>query len=85
MRMLWILILLVGCPSKQPAKSIEKPAVSDDMCCCEHIVDGDIIQEKLLSKSECSTKEEGTCITVDPGRRTPHSCCPDAKGATCGG
>ena len=59
-------------------------ATEANMCCCEHVVEGDIIDEKLLPKDQCSQKVDGQCITVDPNRLTPHSCCPNATGERCG-
>jgi len=60
-------------------------AAADIQCCCEHVVEGDILTEDLLDSRVCTEERtEGRCVVVDPGRFTPHPCCPDATGATCG-
>ena len=55
---------------------------TEDSCCCKYLTD-DIINEDLLSVKECQSRK-GECIKVDPGRLTPHPCCPNAVGPTCG-
>ena len=54
-------------------------------CCCEFLVEGDILEEDLLTVDECAARDSGQCIEVDPNRLTPHPCCPDAQGERCGG
>lgn len=60
------------------------PVAQDQNCCCEFIVEGDIIEEDLLPVDQCAAREQGQCIEVDPNRLTPHPCCPDATGERCG-
>jgi hypothetical protein len=49
-------------------------------CCC-FVIRDDLATEELLPLTECD--EKGTCIEVDPSRRTPHPCCPNATGPLC--
>lgn len=53
-------------------------------CCCELVREGDILVEDALPADECTLQPQGMCITVDPGRLTPHPCCPNATGERCG-
>ena len=70
--------IIVGC-TREPA-----PAAPPSLCCCEFLVQGDILKEDLVAASDCPTRDRGRCIQVDPMRLTPHPCCPNAKGERCG-
>jgi|GEM_PF-5810628 len=72
-------------PQTPQPQTTESVTIIGDSCCCEHIVEGDIIKEDLIPINECPSLEDGQCIAVDPGRLTPHPCCPDAVGDRCGG
>lgn len=67
--------------------AVEDHAMPGEKCCCQFIVPGtgDIMDEDLLAIDDCAQQERGECVVVDPGRLTPHPCCPQASGATCGG
>jgi hypothetical protein len=91
-------LIAASCSSANKALTVpEPPATSGaatapprnatmvgQQCCCEFIVEGDILKEDLRSPDACRAEERGMCIQVDPGRGTPHACCPDATGSTCG-
>ena len=63
---------------------LEFSAADEFQCCCEHVVEGDILVEDLLDARVCTDERSaGRCVIVDPGRLTPHPCCPDATGETC--
>jgi len=72
------LLLLSNCAPKP----VEPPA--PEKICCRFVIQGDILTEDLLTKEECSQRQYGTVVPVEPGRLTPHPCCPDATGPTCG-
>lgn len=72
------LLLLSNCAPKP----VEPPA--PEKVCCRFIIGGDIMTEDLLTKEECLKQDHGEVITVPPERGTPHPCCPDATGPTCG-
>lgn len=72
------LLLLSNCAPKP----VEPPV--PEKICCLFIIQGDIMTEDLLTKEECLKQDHGEVIEVDPGRGTPHPCCPDATGPTCG-
>jgi hypothetical protein len=81
----WVMVGLAfavaGCGDGDDDKGVAEAG-----CCCEFVVEGDIIEEDLLDEQVClGEREQGRCIEVDPGRSTPHPCCPDAKGDTCSG
>lgn len=77
------------CPSGQDCTQFIHPHVCEvgepDNCCCQFIVDGDIIMEDYLSRDEClNDRFLGICSVVNPLRLTPHPCCPLATGERCG-
>lgn len=53
-------------------------------CCCAHVIEGDILTEDALPVADCAARDSGQCVIVDPGRLTPHPCCPSATGERCG-
>ncbi|WP_417911560.1 hypothetical protein [Candidatus Electronema sp. TJ] len=73
-----MLLPVVGCLPKPVA-----PPVPEKVC-CRFVEGGDMLTEDLLTKEECGQRQHGTVVPVDPGRLTPHPCCPDATGETCG-
>jgi hypothetical protein len=73
-----VLFLMTGCVPKP----VEPP--QPEKVCCRFIIGGDIMTEDLLTKEECLKQDHGEVIEVDPGRDTPHPCCPNATGPTCG-
>lgn len=81
-RFLWCSILLwcAACSSEEKGDGLPEGS-----CCCEHVVEGDIITEDVQDADVCTGElEGGQCITVDPNRLTPHPCCPNATGERCG-
>ncbi len=72
------LLLLSNCAPKP----VEPPV--PEKICCRFVIQGDILTEDLLTKEECSQRQYGTVVPVEPGRLTPHPCCPDSAGPTCG-
>jgi hypothetical protein len=73
-----VLLPVVGCIPKPI------PPPSQEQVCCLFVAGGDMLTEDLLTKEECAKRQHGTVVPVDPGRFTPHPCCPDATGETCG-
>jgi len=58
----------------------------DDHCCCEFVVQGDIVQEDLLEVSDCTQSRGGRCVRINPLRIAPHTCCPErGEGERCNG
>jgi hypothetical protein len=53
-------------------------------CCCQFVIEGDILTEDLVdSAAECVDRDGGQC--TDPTDRiAPHPCCPEvAAGGRC--
>ena len=60
------------------------PPPSQEKVCCAFIIQGDIMTDDLMTQEECLKQPHGEVIEVAPGLLTPHPCCPDATGPTCG-
>jgi hypothetical protein len=78
------LLLLVMACADEPAPETDPYGLPAGYCCCEFVVEGDILTEDALPAEECTAQTSGMCITVDPNRLTPHPCCPNATGERCG-
>jgi len=81
-----LVFLLVSCNNAKIGPDNTNKNVESNIgeyCCCEFLT-GDIMNEDWLAKDECLKRGNGKCITVNPGRLTPHPCCPNAQGERCG-
>ena len=74
-----VILLVLACAKEPNTPPAPVP------CCCEFLVQGDVLKEDFVAASDCTTRQRGRCIQVDPMRMTPHPCCPQAKGERCGG
>jgi hypothetical protein len=55
------------------------------LCCCEFLVEGDILTNDLLARGHCQADSiGGMCVEVNPDWLAPHACCPQAAGSRCG-
>ena len=89
MRSIALILVLAACNGPEPYPETTLPeetgvTMVGDQCCCAFVEEGDILVEDLRLPADCAAEPSGECILVDPGRFTPHPCCPDATGERCG-